>query len=229
MVWPRVPTSLVVFVSAMIPLPRDTPGQWWDTLALAFAYHAVQTQETLKMQSQNRSSIRATLEPAALRDALTPRRPVFGNPWDSTADIFACYVAVSFIEPLLLWCGGKLMSAIFGFGSQWPLGVFIAAALVGSAGFMTIVGRERTHLSVDFLAVTAWLLLGLVGAPILGLALSSAAAIVSYAIVLLAILAYVLRFGRFETAFFRTVSWPVTWTLVAAFFAFSAYRLILFQ
>lgn len=154
---------------------------------------------------------------------------MFGNPWDSTADIFACYVAVSCIEPLLLWLGGKLMSSIFAFGSHWPLGVFIAAALVGGAGFMTIVGRERTNLSVDFLAVTAWLLLGLVGAPILGLGLPSGVAIASYAVVLVLIVAYVLRFGHFETAFLRTVSWPVTWTLLAAFFAFSAYRLILFS
>jgi hypothetical protein len=181
------------------------------------------------MEPEDTSPLRATLEPSALRAALIPRRPVFGNPWDSTVDAFACYVAVSFIEPLLLWCGGKLMSSIFGFGSRWPLGVFIAAALVGAAGFMTIVGRERTNLSVDVLAVTAWLLLGLVGAPVLGLALSAGAGIASYAIVLLVILLYVLRIGRWETAFVRTVSWPVTWSLLAAFFAFSAYRLILFQ
>ncbi|MEA2145940.1 MAG: hypothetical protein QOG59_1527, partial [Solirubrobacteraceae bacterium] len=172
---------------------------------------------------------RATLDPSALRAALIPRRPVFANPWDSTVDVFACYVAVSFIEPLLLWGGGELMSSIFAFGSRWPLGVFIAAALVGAAGFMTIVGRERTNLSVDVLAVTAWLLLGLVGAPVLGLALPTGAAIASYAVLLLVILLYVLRVGRWETAFVRTVSWPVTWTLLAALFAFSAYRLILFQ
>jgi hypothetical protein len=94
---------------------------------------------------------------------------------------------------------------------------------------MTIVGRERTNLSVDVLAVTAWLLLGLVGAPVLGLALPTGAAIASYAVLLLVILLYVLRVGRWETAFVRTVSWPVTWTLLAALFAFSAYRLILFQ
>ncbi len=180
-------------------------------------------------ESENRSSLRETLDPSALRAALVPRRPVFGNPWDSTVDIFACYIAVSFIEPLLLWCGGRLMSSIFGFGSRWPLGVFIAAALVGAAGFMTIVGRERTNLSVDVLAVTAWLFLGLVAAPVLGLALSSGVAIASYAIVLLAILAFVLRVGHFETAFLRTVTWPVTWTLLAVFFAYSAYKLILFH
>jgi hypothetical protein len=104
----------------------------------------------------------------------------------------------------------------------------MAAALVGAAGFMTIVGRERTSLSVDFLAITAWVLLGLVVAPILGLGLPVGAAIACYAVLLLAIFVYVIRFGRWETAFLRTVSWPVTWSLLAVFFAFSAHRLILF-
>lgn len=175
------------------------------------------------------SSLRAALDRTALRDALTPRRPVFGNPWDSSEDIFACYLAVSFVDPLLLWCGGKLMSAIFGFGSRWPLGVFMVAALVGAAGFMTIVGRERTSLSVDVLAITAWVVLGLVVAPILGLAPSAGVAIICYAVLLLVILGYVVRVGRWRTAFLRTLSWPVMWSLLAVFFAFSAYRLILFQ
>jgi pimeloyl-ACP methyl ester carboxylesterase len=33
LVWQRVPTSLVVFVNAMIPQPGETPGQWWDNVA----------------------------------------------------------------------------------------------------------------------------------------------------------------------------------------------------
>jgi hypothetical protein len=180
------------------------------------------------MEPENTSSLSAALQPAALRAALVPRRPVFGNPWDSTVDMFACYVAVSFVDPLLLWGGGKLMGSIFGFGSRWPLGVFIAAALVGAAGFMTIVGRERTSLAVDVVAITAWLLLGLVVAPILGLAPPTGAAIASYAVLLLLILGYVRAIGRWETAFLRTLSWPVTWSLLAALFAFCAYRLILF-
>jgi hypothetical protein len=45
---------------------------------------------------------------------------------------------------------------------------------------------------------------------------------------LLAVLVYVLRFGRWETAFVRTLSWPVTWSLLALFFAFSADRLLLY-
>lgn len=180
------------------------------------------------MESHDTSPLRAALEPSALRAALVPRRPVFGNPWDSTEDMFACYVAVSVIDPFLLWSGGKLMSSIFGFGSRWPLGVFMVAALVGAAGFITIVGRERTRLSVDVLAITAWLLLGLVVAPVLGLALPAGAAIASYGVLLLAIFLYVLRFGRWQTAFLRTVSWPVTWSLLALFFALSAHKLILY-
>jgi hypothetical protein len=181
------------------------------------------------MEPENTNFVRAALTPSALRAALIPRRPVFGNPWDSTVDMFACYVAVSLIDPMLLWLGGKLMSSIFGFGSRWPLGVFMSAALVGAAGFMTIVGRERTRLSVDVLAIAGWLLLGLVVAPVLGLAPPTWAAIASYGVLLIGILLYVLRFGRWETEFLRTVSWPVTWSLVAVFFAFSAHRLILFS
>jgi hypothetical protein len=158
-----------------------------------------------------------------------PRRPVFGNPWDSTIDMFACCLAVAVVDPLLLWGGGELMSLIFGFGSHWHIGVFMVAALVGAAGFITIVGRERTSLSVDVLAISAWVLLGLVVAPILGLGPSIVASIICYAILLGAILIYVLRFGRWETAFLRTASWPVTWSLLAVFFAFSAHHLILYQ
>jgi hypothetical protein len=181
------------------------------------------------MADNGNSPLRAALAPDALREALVPTRPVFGNPWDSSVDMFACVVAVSIANPLLLWCGGKLMGAIFNFDSHWPLGVFIAAAVVGAAGFITIVGRERTRLAVDVLAIAAWILLGLVVAPILGLALSPTAAIICYAVLLLVIFAYVLRFGRFQTAFTRTLSWPITWTLLAVFFAFAAYRLILYQ
>ena len=142
--------------------------------------------------------------------------------------MFSCYVAVSLIDPFLLWCGGELMSSIFGFGSHWLLGVFMAASLVGAAGFITIEGRERTSLSVDLLAITAWLLLGLVVAPLLGLALSTEAAIACFVILLLATFIYVLRAGRWEIAFLRTLSWPVTWSLLALFFAFAVYELILF-
>jgi hypothetical protein len=180
------------------------------------------------MGPENPSSVREALQPSALRAALIPRRPVFRNPWDSEGDMFACYAAVSVVDPVLLWGGGELMSSIFGFDSRWPLGVFLAAALVGAAGFMTITGRERTSLSVDALAITAWLVLGLVVAPIIGLALPSAAAIASYGVLLLLILAYVLRFGRWETAFLRTVTWPVTWSLLALICALSAHQLVFY-
>jgi hypothetical protein len=142
--------------------------------------------------------------------------------------MFACYVAVSVIDPFLLWLGGKLMGAIFGFSSHWHLGVFMVAALVGAAGFMTIVGRERTSITVDILAIGAWLLLGFVVAPIIGLAPPAGVAIACYAVLLLGIFGYVLFFGRWETEFLRTVSWPLTWSLLALFFAFCVYRLILY-
>lgn len=180
------------------------------------------------MGPENTSSVREALQPSALRAALRPRRPVFGNPWDSEGDMFACYAAVSVIDPLLLWAGGELTGSIFGFDSRWPLGVFLAAALVGAAGFVTITGRERTSLSVDVLAIAAWVLLGLIVAPVLGLALPSGAAIVSYAVLLLLIFVYVLRFGRWETAFLRTVSWPVTWSLLALVCALSAHQLVFY-
>jgi hypothetical protein len=174
------------------------------------------------------SSFRAALDPSALKEALTLRRPVFDNPWDSTEDIFACYIAVSLVDPLLLWCGGKLMSAIFGFGSHWSLGVFMVAALVGAAGFMTIVGRERTRLAVDVLTIAAWVVLGLIIAPVVGLAPTALVAIILYAVLLVGILGYVVTIGRFQTAFIRTLGWPATWSLLGVFFAFAAYRLILF-
>jgi hypothetical protein len=180
-------------------------------------------------EPQNTTSLRNALDPAALRAALVPTRPVFGNPWDSTGDMFACYVAVSVVDPLLLWAGGKLMGAIFGFDSHWKLGVFMLAALVGAAGFMTIVGRERTRLAVDVVAISAWFVLGLIVAPIFGLALSTIPAIILYAILLAITFGYVISVGRWRKAFLATLSWPVTWSLVAIFFAFTAYRLILYQ
>jgi hypothetical protein len=60
------------------------------------------------------------------------------------------------------------------------------------------------------------------------LALPTAAAIACYAVLLLAVFIFVLRFGRWETAFARTLSWPVTWSLLALFFAFSAHQLLLY-
>ncbi len=180
-------------------------------------------------EPENTTSLRSALDRDALRAALVPRRPVFANPWDSTEDMFACYLAIGLIDPLLLWAGGKLMSAIFGFGSHWHLGVFMLAALVGGAGFMTIVGRERTRLAVDILAIAAWVVLGLIVAPILGLGLSTVAAVICYAILLAVTFGYVISVGRWQKAFIKTLTWPVTWSLVAIFFAFVTYRLILFQ
>lgn len=143
--------------------------------------------------------------------------------------MFACYTAVCLIEPLLLWAGGALMGTIFGFSSHWHLGLYILAELAGAAGFITIVGRQRTRVAVDVLAITAWLLLGLVVAPVIGLAPPIGVSIACFAVLLVANFAYVLRFGKWERAFIRTLSWPITWTLLAVFFAFCAYRLILYQ
>jgi hypothetical protein len=183
----------------------------------------------LETDPENTPSFREALAPAALRAALVPGRPVFGNPWDSETDMFACFAAVSMVVPFLLWCGGELTSAIFGFGARWSLGVFMVAALVGAAGFMTIVGRERTSVTVDVLAIAAWVVLGLIIAPVLGLAPPAGVAIVCYAVLLVMILVYVLRVGRFETAFLRTVSWPIAWSLFALWFAYLAYKLVLYQ
>ena len=178
---------------------------------------------------QNPTTFRDALSPAALREAMVLRRPVFANPWDSTEGMFACFAAVSLFNPLLLWCGGKLMGAIFGFSSHWKLGVFMVASLVGAAGFITIVGRERTRLTVDILAIAAWVVLGFIVAPIIGLAPSAVVAIILYAVVLVGIFAFVLLAGQHRRAFLFTVSWPVTWTILALFFAWAAYELILYQ
>lgn len=183
----------------------------------------------MQTEPDSGGSLRAALEPQALREALVLRRPVFGNPWDSYTDMAACYAAIAIIDPFLLWGGGKIMGSIFAFSSHWHLGVFIVAALVGAAAFMTIVGRQRARLAVDVLAIAAWLLLGLVVAPVLGLELSTVAAIVCYAVLLAATFIYVIGFGRWQTGFIRTLSWPVIWSLLAVAFAFCAYRLILYQ
>ena len=66
-------------------------------------------------------------------------------------------------------------------------------------------------------------------APIIGLALSPLAAIIVYAIMLAGIFVYVLRFGHFDVAFLRTLSWPITWSLLALFFAFCVHQLVLYQ
>ncbi len=184
------------------------------------------------MATEEPPSLRAALTPDALRAALRPQRPVFANPWDSTQDMYACYFAIAVIGPFLLWAGGKAMGNLFSFTTHWKLGLFIAANVVGAAGFMTIVGRQRSRLAVDVLAIAAWVLLGFVVAPIIGLDFSTVAAIVCYAVLLLLTLGYVLAAGRFEggiRTFITTLSWPVSWTLLAVFFAFTAYRLILFQ
>jgi pimeloyl-ACP methyl ester carboxylesterase len=34
LIWQRVPVRRVVFVNAMIPLPGETPGEWWDNVGL---------------------------------------------------------------------------------------------------------------------------------------------------------------------------------------------------
>ena len=184
---------------------------------------------TLANEPDTTPTLRAALAPDALREALVVRRPVFADPWDSTADMGACYLAVAVIDPFLLWVGGKLMGAIFNFSSRWPLGVFMVAALVGAAGFMTIVGRERTSITVDILAISAWVVLGLIVAPIIGLALSPVPAIIVYAVMLAGIFVYVLRFGHFNVSFVRSVSWPITWSLLALFFAFCVHVLVLYQ
>ncbi|HTX07455.1 MAG TPA: hypothetical protein VME22_02525 [Solirubrobacteraceae bacterium] len=156
------------------------------------------------------------------------KRTESANPWDSGTNMLLCYGVVAFVIPLLLWCGGELMSAILGVSSQWPVGIFVAAAVVGVAGVIAIVGRPRSRLSIDVLAVGTWAVLGLVVAPVLGLA-PQWVAIVCYAVLLLSILAYVLGFGRGETALVHAMSWSMAWTLLAAFFSFSAYRLVLYQ
>jgi hypothetical protein len=188
---------------------------------------AGQTGQQPPQPTDGSTSLRAALEPSALRAALRPERPVFGNPWDSEGDMFLVYLAVAVVDPLLLWLGGKLMGSIFSFSSDWKLGPFMAAALVGAAGFMTIVGRERTSLSADLVWIAIWLVLGFIVAPILGLAPPAGVAIGAYVLLLLLILAYVVGFGRWKVAFLRTISWPLTWTLLALLFAFSTERLLL--
>jgi pimeloyl-ACP methyl ester carboxylesterase len=45
LVWQRVPTRLVVFLNAMIPLPGETPGEWWENVGSAPARIAAAQRE----------------------------------------------------------------------------------------------------------------------------------------------------------------------------------------
>ena len=72
----------------------------------------------------------------------------------------------------MLVMGSMIGSGIFIVSAEIAREVDSPALLIGAwvvAGFMTIVGRERTRLSVDVLAITAWILLGLVVARAAGL------------------------------------------------------------
>ena len=73
------------------------------------------------------------------------------------------------------------------------------------------------------------IVLGLIVAPIVGLAPPTVVAVIIYAAMLAAIFGYVLLLGRWEKSFVRTLTWPITWSLLAVGFAFTAYHLILFQ
>lgn len=173
------------------------------------------------------SPLRAALAPDAIRAALTLSRPVFRDPWDSPGDMFFAFLMISIINPLLLAAGAQALGVV-GLDPRWPLGVFMAAGLVGGAGLVTIVGRERTSLSVDVVAVAAWLILGLLVAPLLGLALPPGVALTLYGLLLVGILVLVRRFGRWETAFHRSLSWPMTWSLLALFFGYTWHALMLY-
>ena len=48
------------------------------------------------------------------------------------------------------------------------------------------------------------------------------------AVMIAVIFGFVLRVGRWQTEFVRTLSWPVTWSLVALFFAWTAYQTIIY-
>lgn len=181
------------------------------------------------METGTPRGLRAALQPEALRAALRPERPVFRNPWDSEVDILWAYLVVSVLDLLLLFAGGEFTGAVFGFDTHWSLGVFMAAALVGAAGFITIVGRERTSLSADLVAIAAWLVLGMLVAPILGLALPTGAALACYGVMLVMILAVVRGIGVWETAFIRSLSWPLTWSALALLFAFTAHDMVFYR
>ncbi|MGH2839691.1 MAG: hypothetical protein ACRDKY_02565, partial [Solirubrobacteraceae bacterium] len=71
--------------------------------------------------------------------------------------------------------------------------------------------------------------LGVVVAPLLGLAVSPGAALASYGVLLLIILLFVRRFGYWESDFRRSLSWPVTWSLLALLFACSSHQLIFYS
>lgn len=171
--------------------------------------------------------LRAAVAPDAMRAAMRLRRPVFRDPWDSPGDMGFAYLIVSIVNPLLLYLGAQGLG-VAGLDSRWPLGVFMAAGLVGGVGLVTIVGRERSSLSVDVVAVAVWLFLGLVIAPLVGLALPAGVAVACYGAMLGAIFILVRFWGRFPAAFHRSLSWPTTWSLLALFFSYTWHELFLY-
>lgn len=181
-----------------------------------------------EMPPESESPLRSALAPDALRAALRFRRPVFRDPWDSPGDMFGSYLAISIVGPLLLFCGAEAMGWIFGLDSRWPLGLFMAANVVGAAGFITIVGRHRTSLSVDVLAIGAWLAVGLVVAPLVGLVLPAVVALACDALLLVGIFAGVRHFGEWEIDIRRTLSWPATWSVLGLLFAYSWHALVFY-
>ena len=173
-------------------------------------------------------TLQEALSAAELRKATQFRRPVYRDPWDSPIDMVLSYMAACVIVPALLYAGGQLMGSIFSLSARWPFGLFLLAALVGEATFITIVGRERGSAAVDLLTITGWLILGLVIAPIVALALSDGAAATVFAVLLVGNLIFVRAFGVWQEAFRRSLSWPVTWSVMALIFAAASYELIFF-
>jgi hypothetical protein len=149
------------------------------------------------------------------------------DPWDSGPDLLACS-ALFGVLPFVLWSGGEAASSVFGFPSRWRIGIFMAAAAVGLCGFVVLEGRRNDGLLPHTIVISAWLLLVLVVEPILGLGLSTEAALKGYGMALLLIL-FCLVFFAPEFSLRHTPSWLLVWGALAAIFAYLAHELVLYQ
>jgi pimeloyl-ACP methyl ester carboxylesterase len=82
-VWQRVPTRGVVFVNAMIPLPGETPGEWWDNVGWEQARRAAARRDgypaEFDLETYFLHDIPAELKPAMYQNEAPQSDRPFGD------------------------------------------------------------------------------------------------------------------------------------------------------
>lgn len=158
----------------------------------------------------------------------SPFEIVFGRPWDSATAILSAYAAVSIYGPLLPVLGGKLTSLVFGFNPHWRLQPLIVSALVSVVMFSILTASDRGNLQIDRTLVVVWFVFSLIVGPMIGLGLRTSLAMDAYGVIALCLFLYVFSFSYFTASVVRTIGWLLIWSVLALFFTFSAYKLVLY-